>query len=161
GETPAAARGLALTHLAMNRMAVGDPEGSRCAYEEAAGLGPADHPLIHMAAMMSALLAEDEARMTAALPAMLDHADDWTRGMGLAISGWVNQRRGDPDAFERDLTAAVEVIASVGDPWAYTVVTTSLADARSMRGDHDGAIEAHTSAYALTEQMPVNPDERA
>jgi predicted ATPase/DNA-binding SARP family transcriptional activator len=160
GEVPPQTRGLALVHLAMNLMATGDTPGSQEMYGRARDCGPIEHPLASVGEVLAAVLMKDEARMVAALPGVLNHPDHWTRGMGLAVRGWISQQRGDPDAAERDLIQAQAIFDPIGDRWATTVVVTSLAESRSMRGDHRGAIEAHASALVFTEQMRTGEDDR-
>jgi ATP/maltotriose-dependent transcriptional regulator MalT len=117
--------------------------------------------LVAVGEVLSAVMTEDEQRTLAKLPAALNHPDPWARGLGLAVRGWVSQQKGDPDAAERDLLQAQDIFEPLGDRWASTVVMTSLAESRSMRGDHAGAIEAHRSALDLTKQMYTGEDDQA
>ncbi|GIH13653.1 BTAD domain-containing putative transcriptional regulator [Rugosimonospora africana] len=161
GEVPAPVRDCAFLHLAMNLMATGDADSSREMYARLKDLDPNIHPLIPVGQVLSAVMEEDEQRVLAALPAALNHPDPWARGLGLAVRGWLRQQKGDPGAAERDLLQAQEIFVPLGDRWANTVVISSLAESRSMRGDHVGAIEAHRSAFALTQEMHTGEDDRA
>jgi tetratricopeptide (TPR) repeat protein len=161
GEVPAQLRGCARLHLAMNLMATGDADGSREMYRRVQDLDPTIHPLVAVGEVLSAVVTEDEQRALAMLPAALNHPDPWARGLGLAVRGWLSQQKGDPDAAERDLLQAQDIFEPLGDRWASTVVMTSLAESRSMRGDHAGAIEAHRSAFDLTKQLYTGEDDQA
>ncbi len=157
GEVPAGPRAVALATHGLNLMALGDLTGSQAAFAQAGELDPDGHPLIALTSAIAAVLVRDLDRAHAALPALLEHPDPWVRGIALFLRGRLALAVR-ADEAEPDMRTALAVFRAVGDRWGQSVTIGSLAEPRSLRGDHLGAVEALRAAVALSLELGVEDD---
>jgi hypothetical protein len=158
GAVPDDVRAAALVHRAINEIAADRPERSTTAYAEAVALRTSPHPLIPLVGLLTGMTTDDPARIAAELPGVLDHPDPWTRAVGLGIRGRWHFEYGDPESGERDTLESVAQFRAIGDRWGLAIMIGSLSEARSLRGDHAGAIEALDEAVALADELGTDDD---
>ncbi len=158
GETPPAARAVALAHHAMGLIATGDVVGSRAAFAECNAIGERDHPMAALAGPMAAIFVDDNQHAWDLLPPLLDHPDPWARAVGQVLRGSLHTNAGKIDEAERSMTAALAAFQDIGDRWGIGVATVSLAEPRELRGDHAGAIAYLEQALALSTELGVDDD---
>ncbi|OLE26017.1 MAG: hypothetical protein AUG44_14255 [Actinobacteria bacterium 13_1_20CM_3_71_11] len=160
GEVPVADRAAALAHYALNLLAVDEHAAARARYEEAAGLaGAGHHPLIPLFLVMDGMFHGNREQLAAAMPAVLDHPDPWTRAVGLGVRARWRHEGGDLDGADRDTADALAALRTTGDRWGLAIMLSLSADACGLRGDHAGAIAALTESVALAEELDVEEDQ--
>lgn len=97
-------------------------------------------------------LAERELRGVRASP------DPWQRACGHWISGLVYADRGDLAGTERAQELAFQGFRESGDRWGVSISLVMLADIRSLRGEHEKAIEDLTRGLAMARELMTGDD---
>ncbi|MBF6511034.1 AAA family ATPase [Nocardia farcinica] len=82
----------------------------------------------------------------------------WSRAAGLYCRAWGSEHSGNPGAAEKDLLAALAEFRAIGDRWGTASTIHNLAELRSQRGDHEGAIEALQESAATLRELRCTDD---
>ncbi|MEV0697399.1 BTAD domain-containing putative transcriptional regulator [Saccharopolyspora sp. NPDC050389] len=88
------------------------------------------------------ILIREQSELDRCVERALRHPHPWARAAGLFCRGFGAEHNGNPIAGEKDMRAARTEFRAIGDRWGSAQTTTSIAEFRSRRGDHEGAIEA-------------------
>ncbi|GLY68549.1 BTAD domain-containing putative transcriptional regulator [Amycolatopsis taiwanensis] len=97
-------------------------------------------------------LAERELRRILASP------DPWARACGHWAEGFILADRGDFAGSERAQELAFQGFRAVGDRWGSSNSLVMLADVRSLRGEHEKAIENLTDGVAMARELAASED---
>jgi predicted ATPase/DNA-binding SARP family transcriptional activator len=157
GEAPAAARALTLSFAGMLTISGGDFEEGQAmlaaAVEHARRADPRAHPMLPIIEPAAAIFLPDHDEALRRVEAVLPSLHGWGRAMALMFHGFLLDNEGDADAARDDLAAAHAEFTAVGDRWGMALTTRALAGARTLDGDHSGAIAAHLEALELVEAL--------
>ncbi|MFE3783697.1 ATP-binding protein, partial [Amycolatopsis sp. NPDC059090] len=113
----------------------------------------ADHPVINLVELVSAMMTGDADRTVRALDRGENHPDPWVRAVVRMMRGFAAEQQGDGLAIEGHLTSALAAFREVGDRWGLVIALGGLAEARGQRGDHEGAIEAGAEALKAAREL--------
>ncbi|GAB4051806.1 AfsR/SARP family transcriptional regulator [Catellatospora paridis] len=163
GEAPGPQRAVATAFYLINTANTDQPgDGTELIKEIgrlAGSLDPAwDHPLLALLEPVAAMLTDDTAAGLAAIERRLSHADPWVRSMLRMSRAFIADNDGDGQAMYADLLAAVDGFREVGERGGLSMALTALGEARSNRGDFDGAVAAITESIELTRELSGTDD---
>ncbi|GIG00329.1 AfsR/SARP family transcriptional regulator [Catellatospora citrea] len=163
GEAPGPQRAIATAFYLVNTANSDQPgDGTELVKEIgrlASSLDPAwDHPLLALLEPVAALLIDDTAAGLAAIDRKLAHPDPWARSMLRMSRAFISDNDGNGEAMYADLLAAVDGFRQVGERGGLSMALTALGEARSNRGDFDGAVAAITESIALTRELSGTDD---
>ncbi|MEU8081937.1 BTAD domain-containing putative transcriptional regulator [Catellatospora citrea] len=163
GEAPGPQRAIATAFYLVNTANSDQPgDGTELVKEIgrlASSLDPAwDHPLLALLEPVAALLIDDTAAGLAAIDRKLSHPDPWARSMLRLSRAFISDNDGHGEAMYADLLAAVDGFRQVGERGALSMALTALGEARSNRGDFDGAVAAITESIELTRELSGTDD---
>jgi predicted ATPase/DNA-binding SARP family transcriptional activator len=120
---------------------------ARCRYLYAAVMEPVGWFLIG-----------EPSEMDSCIEQALRHSHPWARAAGLFCRGFGAAHNGNPTLGEKDTLAALAEFRAVGDRWGSAQSITNIAEFRSRRGDHEGAIEAFQESVATFRELRANDD---
>ncbi|MDA3624772.1 BTAD domain-containing putative transcriptional regulator [Saccharopolyspora sp. WRP15-2] len=100
----------------------------------------------------------EQSEMDRAVEVALQNPARWARAAGLFSRSWGFEHSGNPGAAEKDMLAALAEFRAIGDRWGTASTIHSLADLRSRRGDHEGAIEALQESAATLRELRSTDD---
>jgi tetratricopeptide (TPR) repeat protein len=168
-QAPADAVAVAYGYLALHSGVAGNLAGAMEAFEAAVRVGrdldrTASHPMVGLLRpIIDAYLRYldgGQAAIGQGLGSELDHPDPWIRAaVRLAHGIFAANLGADQGTAEHDLAAALESFEAVGDRWGMSMVASGLAEALSLRGDHQGAVAARERALRLFEELMVTGEE--
>ncbi|WP_196279367.1 AfsR/SARP family transcriptional regulator [Catellatospora vulcania] len=163
GEAPGPQRALATAFYLINTANSDQPgDGTELIKEIgrlAGSLDPSwDHPLLALLEPVAALLIDDTAAGLAAIERKLAHPDPWVRSMLRMSRAFIADNDGDGEAMYADLQEAVAGFRRVGERGGLSIALTALGEARSNRGDFDGAVAAITESIELTRELSGTDD---
>ncbi|TDD52223.1 BTAD domain-containing putative transcriptional regulator [Saccharopolyspora elongata] len=104
------------------------------------------------------MLIHEQSELDRCVERALQHPHPWARAAGLFCRGFGAEHNGNPIAGEKDMLAARTEFRAVGDRWGSAQTTTSIAEFRSRRGDHEGAIEAFQESVETFRELRATED---
>ncbi|MFD2417536.1 BTAD domain-containing putative transcriptional regulator [Amycolatopsis pigmentata] len=81
------------------------------------------------------------------------HPDSWTRGAAHWFDGLLARNNGELDRADRAWEAALSGFHAVGDRWGSSMSLAMLAELRSLRNEHEKAIEAITQGLEMAREL--------
>ncbi|MFL6125297.1 BTAD domain-containing putative transcriptional regulator [Actinophytocola sp.] len=159
---PSMPRAVVMAFSAMNAIAYGDqdaPSRAAAARAYAELVDVTQHPLLVLLEPMLAVFSHtDPDVVLAKLDGALSHLDPWARAVGLMFRSFIQENEGRIEESRHDLSAAREMFLATGDRWGLAMTTRAAGNARSLDGDHDGAITAYREALAYLEELGAVDD---
>ncbi|RZQ61657.1 BTAD domain-containing putative transcriptional regulator [Amycolatopsis suaedae] len=111
------------------------------------------YPPLTLFLPMVALLSRDAELLERELTRALSTTDPWRKACAMWAKGFICADRGDQLAADEARAEALAGFEAVGDRWGIASTLGMLADGRSLRGDHAGAIAAHERGIELAAEL--------
>ncbi|MER7014950.1 BTAD domain-containing putative transcriptional regulator [Saccharopolyspora sp. NPDC000359] len=104
------------------------------------------------------MLSGEQSEMDRCVESALQDPRPWSRAAGLYCRAWAFEHSGHPAAAEKDLLAALVEFRAIGDRWGTASSIHNLAELRSQRGDHEGAVDALQESAATLRELRCTDD---
>ncbi|GIG45978.1 SARP family transcriptional regulator [Dactylosporangium siamense] len=118
------------------------------------------HPFVELVEPAVMMFRDDSASGAAAIERRLaEPVEPWSRGMLLAILGYLRENDGDLDGMMRAQEAAAAAFREVGERWGLSMTLASIADARARRGDFTTATALFAESIDLYQQLGVRTND--
>ncbi|MET7420910.1 BTAD domain-containing putative transcriptional regulator [Dactylosporangium sp. NPDC005555] len=118
------------------------------------------HPFVALVEPVVMMFRDDSAHGAPAIERRLaEPLDAWSRGMLLAILGYLRENDGDLAGMLAAQEAAAVAFREVGERWGLSMTLASIADARARRGDFATAAALFAESIELHHQLGVHTSE--
>ncbi|WP_335645106.1 BTAD domain-containing putative transcriptional regulator [Amycolatopsis albispora] len=122
--------------------------------DECVESGAADRfPMLAIALPMVAFVTGDGKLADREIARARNSGDKWARASGQWVQGFVLGDRGDREGANIARVGALSEFEALGDRWGMSMAWAMVAEERSLRGDHDGAIEAYRRGYEMAREL--------
>jgi predicted ATPase/DNA-binding SARP family transcriptional activator len=111
------------------------------------------HPLLAMVEPMLAAFAGDMPAAWVALERAENHPDPWGRAAVHLGRAFLAENAGQVDDAERAANTALAAFRALGDRWGQALALGQISERRTLRADHDGAIEAYQESIRLASEL--------
>ncbi|MCG5215820.1 BTAD domain-containing putative transcriptional regulator [Streptosporangium sp. KLBMP 9127] len=128
----------------------------RALIEECARTGALErHPTLLMTTLIMGYAAGLDGLVEREMARVRSRSDSWAIACTFFVEVLIGNERGDWEAAATALERAFHSFEATGDGLCTALVLTMVAQSRSFRGDHDGAIAAYERSVALTPQHEI------
>ncbi|MBE1606395.1 BTAD domain-containing putative transcriptional regulator [Actinopolymorpha pittospori] len=163
GDAPDIARVELLAFYSAVSFLTGRADAGRRAIEEALALLARveqldAHPLLALLSPMVMFFRDNDPRAVEETTKVLDHPDPWTRAAALMARAQLHENAGRAEESKRDVLAARDAFAAVGERWGLAAAYRYLGGVWSREGNHAGAIEANERALVLAGEIGETDD---
>ncbi|MGW5364869.1 AfsR/SARP family transcriptional regulator [Actinopolymorpha pittospori] len=163
GDAPDVARVELLAFYSAISFLTGRADTGRQAIEEAMTfLGRIEqldtHPLLALLTPAVMFFRDNDPRAVEETTKVLDHPDSWTRAGALMLRAQLHENAGRAEESKRDVLAARDAFAAVGERWGLAAAYRYLGGVWSREGNHAGAIEANERALVLVGEIGETDD---
>jgi tetratricopeptide (TPR) repeat protein len=111
------------------------------------------HPVLSMLEPIVAVFTDNATAARTELTKALELPDRWNQALAMVFRSHVMENAGDIEAAEADAVAAFAMFRSLGERWGISAALRTLANHRSLDGDHAGAVEAYEEAIVHLREL--------
>jgi predicted ATPase/DNA-binding SARP family transcriptional activator len=165
GEVPAHLRTVVMAVYVINVGFAGDFQFATGLLDEVLALAArvppgTGHPFVALVEPVVLMFRDDSANGAEAIQRRLaEPLEPWSRGMLLAILGYLRENDGDVDGMLAAQEAATGALREAGERWGLSMALASVADARARRGDFAAAAALLTESIDLQQELGVRGSE--
>ncbi|RZS41185.1 putative ATPase [Herbihabitans rhizosphaerae] len=111
------------------------------------------YPLMAMVEPMVAMFNGDRDALDRAVGLAKTHPIPWGRAASMLAASFIAENDGDVERAETLGAQAFEMFEELGDRFGQAISLTQISERRSLRGDHDGALEAYERSKDLVRAL--------
>ncbi|WP_153028820.1 BTAD domain-containing putative transcriptional regulator [Amycolatopsis sp. YIM 10] len=112
-------------------------------------------PMLAIALPMVSFMIGDRELADREIARARNSGDKWARASGQWVHGFVLGDRGDREGANVARAGALSEFEALGDRWGMSMAWGMVAEDRSLRGDHEGAIEAFRRGYEMARELDL------
>ncbi|MGN9843515.1 BTAD domain-containing putative transcriptional regulator [Nonomuraea sp. H19] len=132
------------------------PDRAKALIEEGARTGALErYPTVLLATLVIGHLTRQDDLVERETARARSRSDSWVIACTFFMEAMIGHERGDWEAAATALDMAHHLLERTGDRLLTAIVLTQVARARSVRGDHDGAIALYEHSIALTSHHEI------